>query len=821
MFITGLELKGFLRLVHNNINEVKVDFTSLFQIILGRNGSGKSSLMGELTPYPSHKDLYADGGYRKLFCNHRGSEYIIFDDFSSSSPKHSIWKDGDLLHENLNPSMAKNVVKELFGLDRTLVDILTDRKKFTTMSPNERREIIMRASGINIDLGLEMLDKFKERRSYFKEYSKNLSKRLVAEDNSLPSESHIAELEKRKEDILADLNLLDEMSNQPVEIISERDMLEKIGHLEKIGKTVAYRFLDTPIVLNKASNMEDVIEIATRLKYQIDEIENKKKSISDEIETLSVSLGKNRFSKNKEDLEKEKNYIKQEMDDIIKISKGFLYKDLNSHHNAVNTAQTLYEDLRSIFDDLFDNSSRFFNIEKKQQNTEELIQLNNRVSILRQSVFEIETQLKQHKDGESIECPACKNNFIPGVQLSETVLKERLQVNLELLARAEKLLEEKKTYDTEYNSYIHQLETIETLSRHFEVHSFLFKKLKEYNYTENSPKGCSSIIEAWFSDIGKSLRYNELVTRLMKVDDDLYRISLVDLERKRLDDEKLLSLEKEYSELIDLSLKGKESLKTIKGYVSYIKELTGFLKDAMSLTDEVEDYKENLLKNNLHRFVFNAKADLHRELNNIEKEITNIQYTIQNRENLSQDKTETDLNVELLSILHDELSPKTGLLGDVMNEFIEKFVTQMNNLIKPIWTYDVKILPCRNKKGDLDYYFPIQIMGGKPANDVSETSTGEGHICNFVFKLLIMATYDLKDFPLFLDELAGNMDDLHRVRIMKTIYDMVVNNYCTQMFLIAHYQQQYGVFTQAEVLVTNPENLQTIPENANLHAKFC
>ena len=51
MFITGLELKGFLRLVHNNINEVKVDFTSLFQIILGRNGSGKSSLMGELTPY--------------------------------------------------------------------------------------------------------------------------------------------------------------------------------------------------------------------------------------------------------------------------------------------------------------------------------------------------------------------------------------------------------------------------------------------------------------------------------------------------------------------------------------------------------------------------------------------------------------------------------------------------------------------------------------------------------------------------------------------------------------------------------------------------
>jgi RNA polymerase sigma-70 factor (ECF subfamily) len=80
--------------------------------------------MGELTPYPSHKDLYSDDGLRELYFNHRGSKYVVIDDFSLG--KHSIFKDDELLHENLNPSMMKAVVKELFGIDKTLADILTD-----------------------------------------------------------------------------------------------------------------------------------------------------------------------------------------------------------------------------------------------------------------------------------------------------------------------------------------------------------------------------------------------------------------------------------------------------------------------------------------------------------------------------------------------------------------------------------------------------------------------------------------------------------------------------------------------------------------------
>lgn len=816
MFITGIKLVGFQRLVHNNIHKVSILYTSIFQIILGRNGSGKSSVMGELTPYPSHKDLYAENGSRELSFTHRGSSWVTIDDFATG--KHSIWKDGVLLHDNLTPTMMKGLVKELFGIDKLLSDILTDRKKFTTMTPAERREIIMRASGINIDLGVEILDKLKDRKSYYKEYSKNLSKRLVAEDNSLPTDSHIEELNKRKEDILADLKVLDELSTQ-YEILDHRSILDKKLEIEDYGRTIAYRFMDTPEVLHGALDRHDVSEIEVKLKNELFFAEGKKRETTEEIDALSVSLGKNRFSKTKEDLIKELDFTDKEILELDKASKGFIYVG-DEHKLAVETSQELYEELRELFDTLPDNTNRFFNPESIQRNTDNLIRLNNSLGIIHRSISEIEMGIKQHKDGEPVECPSCKNNFIPGVMLSETTLKERLEIQTIRAAELNREIAIAKEYDVAQRSYNDQLARVGWLNQRYFLHQLLFTKLRQYDYTVNPPKHCFKLLEDWFNDIGKSSRYNELLTRRSKLKEDINFASAEDLEQRRLEDEKFNRLEKVYSQLIDTATAIKAKLKSIKDYTTYLDQLDNWLGRATVFVGEIDEYKDQLLKNSLNQFTSNAKAELNNELGRIEKEITSIQYTMLNRERLTADKSESDLKSEDLSIIHEELSPKTGLLGDVMNEFIDKSVAQMNNFIKSIWTYEVKILPCRNKKGDLDWYFPVSVAGGVPSADVAETSTGEQHLCNFVFKLLIMATYNLKDYPLFLDELAGNMDDLHRVKIMKSVYDMVTNGYCTQMFLIAHYEQQYGMFTQAEIFITNPENLQTIPENYNSHAKI-
>ena len=64
------------------------------------------------------------------------------------------------------------------------------------------------------------------------------------------------------------------------------------------------------------------------------------------------------------------------------------------------------------------------------------------------------------------------------------------------------------------------------------------------------------------------------------------------------------------------------------------------------------------------------------------------------------------------------------------------------------------------------------------------------------------------------------MDDAHRVRMIKVIYDMIETEMSPQMFMISHYAAQHGSFTNAEVLIVNSDNLQTLPDGYNSHAKF-
>ena len=377
-----------------------------------------------------------------------------------------------------------------------------------------------------------------------------------------------------------------------------------------------------------------------------------------------------------------------------------------------------------------------------------------------------------------------------------------------------------KEYEVEIRDYQNLVLELEKTLRHFSQQQALISALKEYNYINNPPAYCLNIIEQWYTDIKASPQLNTLLNRLTKVEEELAHLALEDWEKKKADEEHLQELSLQYSQLIDEVFKREETIERIQSYIKHVAKLREWLSDAERLEVEIAEYHEKTLINMVNQFVLHSKADLNNELTKIEKEITNITYLKLNRDKLIADKEAAEQAVEDINILQDELSPKTGLLGEVMDEFIFKFITQMNNIIKSVWTYPMEILPCRNKKGDLDFYFPVKVMDGTKSDDVANLSSSQRDIINHAFKRLIMLTHDLEDFPLFNDELSNTMDDTHRIRAMKMIYDAVVNNQCSQMFFISHFAPQHGVFTQAEVLVINPDNLQTIPENYNAHAKI-
>ena len=81
MKILELALKGYKRLSLNQIETIQLTPQNKFHWILGTNGSGKSSLMKELTPLAAAPANYHKGGYKKIVLEHRGDIYKLESNF--------------------------------------------------------------------------------------------------------------------------------------------------------------------------------------------------------------------------------------------------------------------------------------------------------------------------------------------------------------------------------------------------------------------------------------------------------------------------------------------------------------------------------------------------------------------------------------------------------------------------------------------------------------------------------------------------------------------------------------------------------------------
>ena len=135
MKIDKLVLKNYKRLMLSNIRHFEWSPKSSIMLLLGSNGSGKSSLMEELTPCPAHHTQFEKtGGLKEFHCTHGNHSYILISTYNGGSGSHSFIRD---LEEELNPggtfAVQKELVAKIFGLDRGIHDILTGVTTFSSM----------------------------------------------------------------------------------------------------------------------------------------------------------------------------------------------------------------------------------------------------------------------------------------------------------------------------------------------------------------------------------------------------------------------------------------------------------------------------------------------------------------------------------------------------------------------------------------------------------------------------------------------------------------------------------------------------------------
>jgi energy-coupling factor transporter ATP-binding protein EcfA2 len=133
MIIRKLILKGYKRLFLNNIDYLEYTPESNIQILLGSNGSGKSSVLNMLNPLPADiKKEFREDGYKYIEITHRNREYIISSNYKDKN-KHSFIVDGLELNTGGTKKVQLDLAYEHFKINPSINNILLGLDSLTTM----------------------------------------------------------------------------------------------------------------------------------------------------------------------------------------------------------------------------------------------------------------------------------------------------------------------------------------------------------------------------------------------------------------------------------------------------------------------------------------------------------------------------------------------------------------------------------------------------------------------------------------------------------------------------------------------------------------
>ena len=753
MIITELELKGFTRLALNNIKRFVLRPIETVNYIIGLNGSGKSSILSELTPLPANLKNYDDGGYKIIKLTHDNKEYILTSGVIKN--KHEFIVDGQDLNISNNKKEQIDLVKEHFGITNEIVKVSTGVIALTTMSISDRRKYFSNISTIDYTYAIKTYNSLKSRHrdligglKILQNKLENLeSKRLspVERESYSKSLDFLIRLKKHLHKQLKDI----EDVNVP-EI-----------NLEKIKKTIK-EFSK----LNKINDdIKELVGVAKTLEKEISDLVK-------ELDTLKVDDVSEEELLRHNNISNEIVFLEESLPITLKCVSfdaldGTLYK-LNSVIEEANMyIGTLYDikakaDLETFKDilskDLANQRKEMVDIEALQHELDEL---------------------KLRKEQEAVTCPNCNHNWKVGYD------EARYKKVIEILEKKERRL-----------GYINH--SIENITKHINeiehnnaVYEKLYPMLKPFIQDINT--------DTLKQDVINLQVHRDTFTKIvpLKKEQALLKIRIDTV--REMNDKNLLSRREVLEDLIedkydalDTVVKRLEEAERYEKYSNILKEEYGRLKIYVGTYKKNKDNELNKSINDLYKrnivMAEDAIKEMESRLNDeefLEREIKSLMGTLQ----------EEKSKEIVLKKMVDGMSPSNGLIAKSINGFLGTFVNLMNDYIDRVWSHSLIIQVPSVEENELDYKFKVSV-DGMVVDDISMLSTGQQEIINKV-NIIVMSLFTRQEtYPLTLDEPFVSLSPEHRDNAFKLIDSLE-----RQKFIISHADSTYMVNDKSSLTI--------------------
>lgn len=834
-----ITLSGFKRIAVTGHDTISIKPHSPLQLILGTNGSGKSQLMKEITPMPANKDAFNKEGFKRIVIEHNKEIYTLTTTFKNGT-KCSFLRHSD--SEELNPGGTQSVqidlIHEIFNFTQISDHLLHGQQIFTSMAPLKRRDYFTDLSSVDYTYALGVWSKLKDGLRDIQGAIKNAKKRIVEESQQSHIEGYEEALDiqiKQKEQSIQKLmgliapheNIMQQSLNQ--HLMKSDQLADQINqsalslkkakrYLESHGNSLSKVDLENELqlVLDRLNELDGKLAI---LYQEYDRTQQKVNALakdnSHDVQKLTQDLSHlgNRLTKL---------YIDEH--EFIEHHRGLNQHEVNGFIHLTKEVLERIDDF--LVNDLFPKESELLDEAAYQRLVEQKTLLEQNIHELHERSLKgstvIEEMLRHKQNGQNT-CPKCQHTWIPGYDDNKLLMMKRKleEINLTKSVKESEL--------TKAINEINQQNEKMTLVKRY--HQFLKSYREKLTYLYRD-LGSIKFDPMAFQQLAINYQYllNTYWEQLtIKAEMDKVQ-GLLNLAQKS--DQSLLDNEskklKEIEEQVTLLSTDKKSLMESKRSLEiHISAINALEKHSSSLSELLTSFDENNITCLNRVMVKSLQESLDKErvaLGELIKERNNLEVKSKILTRLNQELNELQEEEQHLKYLVDELSPTHGLIADNLLGFIKAFLTEMNNIIKQIWSYplSIKLPDFEPGMAELNYKFPMMIGHGEEniIPDVSMGSTGIKEVVDLAFKLTAMKVSGIGNYPLFLDEFGASFDEKHRAQAAHVIKSIMEQKSHKQLFMVSHYVDSYGSLVNADVIVLNPDNIALPTKNYNEYTTF-
>lgn len=832
MLIKSITIRNLVAFQCAQISALTLTCDSPLQLILGTNGSGKSSLLNQLSPMPAVSTDYLKDGVKDLEIEHKGKTYRLISDFRKKGNAHEFWVDGKNLNDGGTTDVQRELVQHHFGWNNDVHQLCYNTIPFCDMTPSQREAFFMRINPDGIYFLLEKNKRIKSTIGVTKGMLNTLMERkLVLESemidpgivSSLKTEQETLEahsktvysqlylLEQETKDAPPDPGVWEELKTHYQDVISFfSPRLIPYRDVEDEDLNTQY----TQAISDVKCYKEDIIQ---KWEEECVQHETKRQELVRELEKIEIS-------ESKTELEEE----------ILLLQTS--YEKYTSHGLETPLSKTLVENTQYLSD--FETLLQSFGVFEKPLHTRKKIAL--KIHYGQHWIRRLETLLQEHQHLEE------EWERLVKIQKSETITlpdqcgkeacvlynsfmenQNTLSTQIETLQVKEAIIKKKVDRVTQWvNAFKESLPYLEEMKKCLNHLEDMLEKYPEARYAFKSPtllrdlglnpmKIYHQLKLGWTQsqeyykaqEIQKTLEEKQRILERVKERKEDYVVYL----KKRIEEltEKTTHLNQTLTKYRTMCEETEKKAQEMRKTLDARKALKLHEEWWTKTQQEYEAYQTYLKKKT-------EKENLSLDLKNTQHRLGEILSILKKQDSL-QDRYQTEV---LGQINHHEESLKDlNIVKDAlavlpqkrMIQFLNSVIRKVNQLIARVFTYEFVLTPIE----ELFFKFPYRANGHK-AKDISTCSTAQKEMTNLAFTLVCRAILQIDTYPLLLDEVGKTFDITHQRRLLDLLMGILEEHRASQLFVVNHHSVIHSGLSQADILLLHDQNILK-PERYNTH----